>query len=100
MLPWQLMFGLSLPKDRPDKNPNITQGLFVNVDGRKASPNVRKAVASNGRSNSTTQSGDLDVATLLIALRKMRDGDFSVRLPSSWTGLDGKVADTFNEIVS
>jgi HAMP domain-containing protein/signal transduction histidine kinase/DNA-binding response OmpR family regulator len=30
----------------------------------------------------------------------MRDGDFSVRLPGSWTGLDGKIADTFNEIVA
>jgi hypothetical protein len=29
----------------------------------------------------------------------MRDGVFSVRLPSDQTGLYGKVADTFNEIV-
>ncbi len=30
----------------------------------------------------------------------MRDGDFSVRLPGNWTGLTGKIADTFNEIVT
>jgi hypothetical protein len=30
----------------------------------------------------------------------MRNGDFSVRLPGSWTGLAGKTADTFNEIVA
>jgi HAMP domain-containing protein/CheY-like chemotaxis protein/signal transduction histidine kinase len=30
----------------------------------------------------------------------MRDGDFSVRLPGTWTGLEGKIADTFNEIVA
>jgi hypothetical protein len=30
----------------------------------------------------------------------MRNGDFSVRLPSTWTRLPGKVADTFNEIAS
>ncbi len=35
-----------------------------------------------------------------MVLRKMRDGDFSVRLPSSWAGLEGKVADTFNDIVA
>ncbi len=29
----------------------------------------------------------------------MRDGDFSVRLPGSWTGLTGKIADSFNQIV-
>ncbi len=27
-------------------------------------------------------------------------GDFSVRLPSDWSGIDGKIADTFNEIVA
>ncbi len=35
---------------------------------------------------------------LLQALQAMRDGDFSVRLPSDWVGLSGKIADTFNEI--
>jgi HAMP domain-containing protein len=30
----------------------------------------------------------------------MRDGNFSVRLPGSWTGIAGKIADTFNEIVA
>ncbi len=30
----------------------------------------------------------------------MRDGDFTVRLPGTWVGLAGKVADTFNEIVA
>ena len=30
----------------------------------------------------------------------MRDGDFTVRLPGAWTGLPGKIADTFNEIVA
>src|SRR5690242_3266590 len=29
----------------------------------------------------------------------MHQGDFSVRLPSDWTGLDGKIADIFNEMV-
>ena len=39
-------------------------------------------------------------AELLRALQAMRDGDFSARLPGNWTGLDGKIADTFNDIVS
>jgi HAMP domain-containing protein/CheY-like chemotaxis protein/signal transduction histidine kinase len=30
----------------------------------------------------------------------MKEGDFSVRLPVSWTGLPGKIADYFNEIVT
>ena len=36
---------------------------------------------------------------VLKALRAVRDGDFSVRLPSEWGGINGKIADTFNDIV-
>ncbi|MGZ8231624.1 MAG: HAMP domain-containing protein, partial [Burkholderiales bacterium] len=36
---------------------------------------------------------------LLLALQSVREGDFSVQLPGDWTGLYGKVADTFNDIV-
>src|SRR5262245_35443884 len=41
-----------------------------------------------------------DLSELLTALQAVRDGDFSVRLPGDWTGLEGKIADTFNEIVA
>ena len=44
--------------------------------------------------------GELDLAELLAALQAMRAGDFSVRLPRNQAGLVGKVADTFNDIVS
>lgn len=37
---------------------------------------------------------------LLNALQAVRNGDFSVRLPSDWTGLAGKIADTFNDVVT
>ena len=37
---------------------------------------------------------------LLSALQAVRNGDFSVRLPGDWAGIDGKIADTFNEIVT
>src|ERR1700692_2255525 len=43
---------------------------------------------------------DLDTHELLIALQAMRTGDFSVRLRSDQTGLAGKIADTFNDIVA
>ena len=41
-----------------------------------------------------------DLNPLLEALQAMRVGDFSVRLQGNQTGLAGKVADTFNEIVA
>src|SRR6476660_2212199 len=37
---------------------------------------------------------------LLAAMLSLRDGDFAVRLPSDLTGLNGKIADAFNEIVA
>jgi HAMP domain-containing protein/CheY-like chemotaxis protein/GAF domain-containing protein len=40
------------------------------------------------------------LVTILQSLQTMKNGDFSVRLPVSWTGLPGKIADNFNEIVT
>src|SRR5258705_10947066 len=37
---------------------------------------------------------------LLAALREFRDGNFAVRLPTGLPGLDGKLADTFNDIAA
>ena len=37
---------------------------------------------------------------LLDALVRFRDGDFSVRLGSGFTGTDGKIADLFNQILA
>src|ERR1700692_311861 len=53
---------------------------------------------SNGAHSNGQASGEL--AAILASLQTMRDGDFSVRLPGAWTGLPGKIADTFNEIVA
>jgi HAMP domain-containing protein/CheY-like chemotaxis protein/signal transduction histidine kinase len=40
------------------------------------------------------------LTTILQGLQTMKNGDFSVRLPVAWTGLPGKIADNFNEIVT
>ena len=40
------------------------------------------------------------LAAILERLNAMKNGDFSVRLPVSWTGLAGRIADDFNEIVA
>src|SRR5262245_60486275 len=47
----------------------------------------------------STKEGPIEITDLLRALQAVRDGDFSVRLPSDRVGLAGKIADTFNEIV-
>ncbi|MDB5571623.1 MAG: hybrid sensor histidine kinase/response regulator, partial [Hyphomicrobiales bacterium] len=42
----------------------------------------------------------LDAGALLDALHSMRMGDFSVRLPHAETGVAGKIADAFNDIIA
>ncbi len=53
-----------------------------------------------GNGTGPTSGTAADPHVLLYGLQSMRDGDFSVRLPGDWTGLEGKIADTFNEIVA
>ena len=53
---------------------------------------------TNGRSKAAEDT--LDLTVILTSLQSMRDGDFTVRLPGTWVGLAGKVADTFNDIVA
>jgi HAMP domain-containing protein/CheY-like chemotaxis protein/signal transduction histidine kinase len=45
------------------------------------------------------QADALDQRQLLRALRAVRKGDFSVRLPADLTGLAGEIAGAFNEVV-
>src|SRR4051812_34246927 len=40
-----------------------------------------------------------ELSALLNALTALRKGDATVRLPAHWTGLPGKVADVFNDVV-
>ena len=42
---------------------------------------------------------ELDGRELLSALTALKRGDFSVRLPVEWTGMAGKIADTFNDVI-
>ncbi|HEV2422877.1 MAG TPA: HAMP domain-containing protein [Candidatus Acidoferrales bacterium] len=66
----------------------------ASATGAKGDRDVKATTKANG------QVADGDLTVILAGLQSMRDGDFSVRLPGSWTGLPGKVADTFNEIVA
>ncbi len=58
------------------------------------------ALASNGHAGELIDEDSFDLHHMLQALQAMRVGDFSVRLPADRTGLAGKIADTFNEIVA
>jgi len=62
----------------------------------KKSTLVRPPAAENG---SRLNADRLDQKQLLAALSAFKKGDFSVRLPDDWTGMPGKIADTFNEVI-
>jgi HAMP domain-containing protein/signal transduction histidine kinase len=50
--------------------------------------------------NGSRLNGDkVDSEQLLAALLAFKRGDFSVDLPGHWTGVAGKIADTFNEVI-
>src|SRR5206468_2254607 len=51
------------------------------------------------RNRSATNGSELDTRQLLSALMAFKRGDFSVRLPEHWTGIAGKIADTFNDAI-
>ncbi len=61
-------------------------------------PKATPAAKNNGHNGGGAIS-QADLGAILVGLQTMRDGDFSVRLPAVWTGVGGKIADTFNEIV-
>ena len=37
---------------------------------------------------------------ILAAIVAFRDGDFSVRLPADWTGMDARIAEAFNQAIA
>jgi HAMP domain-containing protein/CheY-like chemotaxis protein/signal transduction histidine kinase len=61
---------------------------------------LKTNVKSNGQTAVRSDAVPADLSVILASLRAMRDGDFSARLPGHWTGLAGKVADTFNDIAA
>ncbi|MYM27739.1 response regulator [Duganella sp. CY15W] len=49
--------------------------------------------------NMTDMGEQLDAKVLLSTLMALKKGDFSVRMPSDWIGMAGKIADTLNDII-
>src|SRR5436189_27706 len=63
---------------------------------KNTSPSRRAGPANGSRSGIH----ECDNGQLLRALMAFKRGDFSVRLPDDWTGVAGKIADTFNEVIA
>src|SRR6266496_3720632 len=64
----------------------------------KKTTSVSIAHPANGsRFNGDNQ---VELRQLLNALTAFKRGNFTIRLPEDWTGLAGKVADTFNDVIA
>jgi HAMP domain-containing protein/signal transduction histidine kinase/CheY-like chemotaxis protein len=68
------------------------------VHGKPKPPLSRHRPIHVPNGASGTKEGPLDAEQILAALVALKKGDFDVRLPLDWTGVAGKVADTFNEV--
>jgi len=66
---------------------------------RKGKPASAPVVSSRLAASKPARNGFLEKDDLLDALIDLKKGDFTVRLPIQYVGLDGKIADTFNEVV-
>src|ERR1700748_2226765 len=68
---------------------------------RKKSP---LATFANGKSKLKSAISEDVTGTrslqLLKAVRALRDGDFSARLPAGWAGTDGQIAEAFNQALA
>src|ERR1043166_2631560 len=58
------------------------------------------SVKKSGNGRGRVGPGSAPFRELPHALQAVKEGDFSVRLPSDRLGLEGKLADTFNDIVA
>src|SRR3954469_9844990 len=72
----------------------LLEGEFMSDLGSTATARRRTKAKSysNGKPEPSQE--------LLHALQAMRSGDFSVRMTGDHLGIEGKIADTFNEIVA
>jgi HAMP domain-containing protein/CheY-like chemotaxis protein/signal transduction histidine kinase len=71
----------------------MTAKTGIDIAARKRAPVAARKSSENG-------SGSFDLNNLLSALQAMKIGDFSVRMAGNQLGIEGKIADTFNEIVA
>ncbi|HMH97930.1 MAG TPA: hypothetical protein VK577_15320, partial [Bradyrhizobium sp.] len=63
-------------------------------------PGARSTLGRVAKRKSAPDGTPDSLQDLLHALQAMRGGDFSVRMTGDHLGIEGKIADTFNEIVA
>ena len=60
---------------------------------------ARRRVHEKPRAQEADTPPPNELRLLLAALTALKQGDNSVRLPIEWSGMHGKIAETFNEVL-
>ena len=56
--------------------------------------------ALKARQVSLDESPEARSRQFLVAMVAFRDGDFSVRMPADWVGIDARIAEAFNQTIA
>src|SRR5881409_2789 len=76
--------------------------MSVNGVSESSSRKHGRALAGRGRrvaGNGTQPPEGIDEKLLLSVLTAFKKGNFAVRLPLEWTGIAGRIADSFNDVI-
>ncbi|HEX6275473.1 MAG TPA: HAMP domain-containing protein, partial [Polyangiaceae bacterium] len=65
-----------------------------------AVPHGYGEASSNNGNTANGSSSEAFARSLLEAMARFRDGDFSSRMPAGLTGVEGKIADVFNDVLA
>ncbi len=84
-------------KDKPNSTPPAN-ALSATLDNGNDGDNRESAGVSSVRARSE-DSSEARSRQILKAFVAFRDGDFSARLPADWPGIDGRIAETFNQTI-
>src|SRR6185436_1329813 len=87
------------PQPRPMKKASLSTPR-ADKPSMAPAPRIRKARngAGNGNATAVETVHDVDAAQILGALVAIKKGDFTARLPLTWSGTSARVADAFNEV--
>jgi HAMP domain-containing protein/signal transduction histidine kinase/CheY-like chemotaxis protein len=85
------------PKTREPAHKEPRNGRHVPIDGHDHSTHLIGRDAAMAHSSNDGEG--LNRRDLLAALTALKKGNFSARLPSDLSGVDGKIADAFNDVI-
>src|SRR6266481_5806644 len=67
---------------------------------KKSTTKVNRIGSAQSKRSTRDVSAEVRSRRILATILALRDGNFSVRLPSDWDGIDGQIAAAINQVVS